>query len=288
MINIQSEINKLNRFNNDHVKIVRKFCLFIKSDKLSFSVSGINIVFETEKNKENSFKFPCKRKNLLRFIHPDRISKLNLEHEQENIINQCVIKIISCSFNIIESLKLIKESSNEDTFMLICNKLKLKKDDIDKITIKLDDSLPTIPKLLKEYIELERETTSLKSKITNIIHGIINNFKMKISEIWIDIYTKYFKCKYISNDESSQMERENYYVEFQIYKYYENNGMSITYGELITMLNKSSIIEKFNLMHVNTPYLYDYFYNLKVNSYFYDPSSIQTIAGLEFNRFLSS
>lgn len=289
MININYEINKLKKFNSNQEKIFKKFFLFIGVEDLSFSIhEEIDVV--VEKTVETSFKFPCKRKNLLRFIHPDRISELNLEIEEENKLNECTVKIISNSFNIIQSLELIKETLNQDSFMLICNKLRLSKENIDKIICNSDDTLPNIPELLKKYVELERETVPLKLRINNIINNISMNIKTKIYELWIDIYTKYYKYLNIlsSKNETSQMEREDYYIQYQIFSYYENNNKTITYFELITMLGKSSIIEKFNLLKVNAPYLFDYIKDLTINSYLYDQSIIETIAGLEFNRFKNS
>lgn len=290
-MNIQVEIDKLHKFNSDQSKIVSKFCSFINyRNEPSYYIPSEN----NECMGESTFKFLCGRKKLLRFIHPDRISELQLELEEENKIKQCTIEIVSNKLNIIDSLKLVKNKSSNGTFLLICAKLKLKQEHINRITPGIDNTIPQIPILLQTYIDLHSNTASLKSKIVGIINSVFFDFNVQINRVWSEIYTKNFSCKpiYLCNDEKSKMEREDYHIEIQIYNYYLNNNMNLSYGELAKMVNKDSLNLQFKSLLDSTPYLYEYIYNYKIgcsysNHYLNGNSDINAIAELEFDRFNS-
>lgn len=298
MINVQAEIDKLIQFNKSQQKVVSQFCSFIQYDesncKIKFNVdiqSMMNAIKSKQTKEENKFTFSCKRKHLLRFIHPDKLATLNIDEQQTNHIHTCVVQIISNSLNIVEALKLLRTNVNESTFAIICNKLKLTQADIHKLAT-IDNTVPPKCVLLETYTQLQYNTCPLKGRIVSIIYTMASHFTHKIIDLLYDLQKTYYTYKYgylvKKEDECANMQCEDYYIECQLYQQQQNDQCAtIKMGHVATILTKYKYKWLTDLLHThkqNTPYLYEYLCNLSFANIYSSPS-METIAELEFTRF---
>ncbi len=156
-------------------------------------------------------------KQLLRFIHPDKIKLIFNEdiNDTTSLLN-CSTTIINNNLNFNEAIKLLHKDLPKKIFTKICKKLQLSVEDINKI---INDYDTTIDKHFdKEFLDLVERYNQLRSNtlytfIYNKIHSLFLNLTIQFSHLLGEIMNKLFIIDAYVVTENILMAREEFYIE---------------------------------------------------------------------------
>lgn len=219
----QKILETINQLQNKYEEDVKKFHHFSPISEIDVKPIHINLNLDSKDVEIKDEKVNNSIKQLLKIIHPDKIKMIfGSEHSQEELdkLLECSTKIIQNDINFIESLKLIKEKTI--FFDIICKKLNLTKDQIDKIIqINYEENIDSY--FDPEFIDLVKKYNEIKSKtIYNYIYIKINalfsNWRSDLTALLENISSKIkIFTNYDLTKEQRLMASEEFSLESQLF-----------------------------------------------------------------------